>query len=174
MKLISLPEVREILDFADNGRLLDADKPPSGADVIVTRDLPRDGDQTGCDLTPMSSLASMTYGDIQAHAASKFILHPRVRAAKSELYEWFYGERRIEASIYRRLPRKYAGYATWIVSDMYMTALSRIAFGINEDALFEKIYSIYRDGGWPCGWSGRYPDSVKLIAFYLHHNTSPK
>lgn len=34
----------------------------------------------------------------------------------------------------------------------------------SPSALFEKILSTYENGGWPCGWLGKYP-AGKLIVF---------
>ncbi|MCB2357417.1 hypothetical protein [Clostridium estertheticum] len=51
-----------------------------------------------------------------------------------------------------------------IYSDLADCLICRGLYGDN-DSLFEKMYIVYKSGGWPCGWRGNYPEG-KLIAFY--------
>ena len=55
---------------------------------------------------------------------------------------------------------------TWddAYADIVNCAICRAIYGQN-DSLFEKLYNVYKSGGWPCGWEGNFPEG-KLIAFY--------
>lgn len=37
-----------------------------------------------------------------------------------------------------------------------MCALNRLVNG-KTDNFYEKIFEVYKQGGWPCGWKGTYP-----------------
>lgn len=49
-------------------------------------------------------------------------------------------------------------------ADIVNCAICRAIYGKN-DGFFEKLYNVYKSGGWPCGWEGNFPEG-KLIAFY--------
>ncbi|WBW96127.1 hypothetical protein [Oceanirhabdus sp. W0125-5] len=51
-----------------------------------------------------------------------------------------------------------------VYSDLSDCIICRGLYGKNN-SIFEKMYYIYKSGGWPCGWSGNYPEG-KLIVFY--------
>ncbi|WP_339684917.1 hypothetical protein [Gimesia maris] len=51
----------------------------------------------------------------------------------------------------------------WIVDCMYCLVASRTSLGEN-DLLHEKLYEIYKAGGYPCGWEGVYPRG-RLVVF---------
>ena len=50
-----------------------------------------------------------------------------------------------------------------IYSDLCDCMICRLILG--KDYLFEKLYTVYKSGGWPCGWEGNFPEG-KLIVFY--------
>lgn len=43
-----------------------------------------------------------------------------------------------------------------VEGDLTMCALNRLVNG-KTDNFYEKIFEIYKQGGWPCGWKGIYP-----------------
>lgn len=43
-----------------------------------------------------------------------------------------------------------------VVGDLYMCVLNRLVNG-KGDNFYERIFKIYKLGGWPCGWEGEYP-----------------
>jgi len=55
---------------------------------------------------------------------------------------------------------------TWddAYADIVNCAICRAIYGKNN-SLFEKLYNVYKSGGWPCGWEGDFPEG-KLIVFY--------
>ena len=50
-----------------------------------------------------------------------------------------------------------------IANDMHVLALNRCACGV-IDSFDERLFSIYKAGGYPCGWKGKYPDG-QLVVF---------
>ena len=50
-----------------------------------------------------------------------------------------------------------------IYSDLCDCMIGRLILG--KDYLFEKLYTVYKSGGRPCGWKGNFPEG-KLIVFY--------
>ncbi|MGY0694933.1 hypothetical protein ACW2QC_19560 [Virgibacillus sp. FSP13] len=44
-----------------------------------------------------------------------------------------------------------------------MCALNRLVNG-KTDNFYERVFKVYKEGGWPCGWKGTYPNG-EMIAF---------
>jgi len=51
-----------------------------------------------------------------------------------------------------------------VYSDLRCCARTRAIQG-KTNKFFEKIFEVYKAGGWPCGWDGNYPDG-KLIVYF--------
>jgi len=51
-----------------------------------------------------------------------------------------------------------------VVADLFNCAFSR-AFHGPGDGFFERLFAVYRAGGWPCGWDGDYPLG-RVVAYY--------
>lgn len=50
-----------------------------------------------------------------------------------------------------------------IYTDLLLCVRSRI---IGSDTpFFEKMFDIYKVGGWPCGWNGKYPEGNFIVYF---------
>ncbi|CAG9614816.1 hypothetical protein BACCIP111899_04049 [Bacillus rhizoplanae] len=49
-----------------------------------------------------------------------------------------------------------------IVGDLHMCALNRLVNG-KTDNFYERIFEIYKLGGWPCGWEGKYPQGRMIV-----------
>jgi hypothetical protein len=62
----------------------------------------------------------------------------------------------------RRLKRQYWEVIDDILFDMRACADNRAVFG-KTDNFYEEVFQIYRAGGWPCGWVGRFPDGVFAV-----------
>jgi hypothetical protein len=54
------------------------------------------------------------------------------------------------------IPFDYIDINEDIEGDLTMCALNRLVNGKTEN-FYEKIFEIYKQGGWPCGWTGTYP-----------------
>ena len=72
--------------------------------------------------------------------------------------------RNSEKGIEKRLKGEYEDLFDDITADLCNCAINR-AFNGNIDNLFEKMFQIYKIGGWPCGWQGEYP-SGEIIAYF--------
>lgn len=55
-----------------------------------------------------------------------------------------------------------------IIGDLRNCAFNRAINGL-ADLFFEQMFSIYRAGGWPCGWQGDYP-SGKFLTYFPPRN----
>lgn len=62
----------------------------------------------------------------------------------------------------RRLQHKYSAVLDDVVADLYNCAFTRAVYGVRED-FFERLFVVYRAGGWPCGWDGEYPDGRLVV-----------
>lgn len=51
-----------------------------------------------------------------------------------------------------------------IFSDFLNIAINRAVNG-NKNNFHEKLFEIYKAGGWPCGWEGSYPKG-KIVAYF--------
>ena len=53
-----------------------------------------------------------------------------------------------------------------VYSDLMLCVESRGIMG-KENKFFEEILSAYEIGGWPCGWEGNYPDGEMIVYFRI-------
>lgn len=67
-------------------------------------------------------------------------------------------------AVKRRLNEEHRDLLDDVVGDLFNCAFNRAING-TADLLFERMFSIYRVGGWPCGWQGDYPDG-KVLAYF--------
>lgn len=49
-----------------------------------------------------------------------------------------------------------------IIGDLHMCALNRLVNG-KVDNFYERIFEVYKLGGWPCGWEGEYPEGRVIV-----------
>ncbi len=78
------------------------------------------------------------------------------RAARPDL------EERLRPSM-ARLSAEHRAIADDIVADLAHCILSHAVFGADPCRLFAEVWSAYRDGGWPCGWTGDHPDGLLVV-----------
>lgn len=50
-----------------------------------------------------------------------------------------------------------------VIADFYNCTVNRAVYGM-QDNFYNQIFQIYKNGGWPCGWNGNYPNG-QLIAY---------
>lgn len=79
---------------------------------------------------------------------------------QDELYEYF-GNHINNANDF--LPFDYIDINEEVEGDLTMCALNRLVNG-KTDNFYERIFDIYKQGGWPCGWKGAYPNG-KIIVY---------
>lgn len=64
---------------------------------------------------------------------------------------------------------QYTDEALQIEEEIYTDLLLCVRckmLGGDKNEFFEKMFKIYKLGGWPCGWSGKYPEG-NFIAYFL-------
>ena len=49
-----------------------------------------------------------------------------------------------------------------VAGDLGNCAYARALFG-KENEFYERLFSIYKAGCWPCGWEGDYPDGRPIV-----------
>jgi hypothetical protein len=62
------------------------------------------------------------------------------------------------------LTKQMKPWSDWIATDLMMILTKRIAFG-DRPALIEDLFLTYRAGFFAYGWTGGYPDDIRLLAF---------
>jgi len=71
----------------------------------------------------------------------------------------------ISKGLRNSLPNSLNSFFENVVVDLRNCAINRAINGQSNN-FYEQIFSIYRAGGFPCGWKGDYPESGKIIAFF--------
>jgi len=66
-------------------------------------------------------------------------------------------------SFHHRVDEKYQEVFDDVTADLWNCLISRAIQG-NAPGFFEKLFDAYKQGLWPCGWDGDYPDG-RLIAY---------
>ncbi|MBU3177796.1 hypothetical protein KPL47_15805 [Clostridium estertheticum] len=61
------------------------------------------------------------------------------------------------------IPSGYLDIIEEVQGDLYMCALNRLVNG-KTDNFYENVFDVYKAGGWPCGWEGKYPNG-KIIGY---------
>jgi hypothetical protein len=79
-----------------------------------------------------------------------------IRAALSDL------GRSLNTLIRPRLGPEHRELLDDIAADLNNCAFSRAVLG-DQNAFFENLFSIYKAGGWPCGWYGEYPQGRAMV-----------
>jgi hypothetical protein len=62
-----------------------------------------------------------------------------------------------------RVDEKYGEIFDDVTADLCNCLISRAVQG-NAPGFFEDLFGVYKQGLWPCGWDGNYPDG-QLIAY---------
>ena len=62
-----------------------------------------------------------------------------------------------------RVDEKYEELADDVTADLCNCLESRAVQG-NAPGFFEKLFDVYKQGLWPCGWDGNYPEG-RFIAY---------
>ncbi len=78
---------------------------------------------------------------------------------QDELYNFFSDNENYSNDF---LPFDYIDINEEVEGDLTMCALNRLVNG-KTDNFYEKIFEVYKQGGWPCGWKGRYPIGDMIV-----------
>jgi hypothetical protein len=151
-------EVEEILRFVDAGGAL---RPIThlqveGARVVLNLD-----EAQGAAYSQHFDDEGMTWTDIRENEMAE-VLSPTY-----SMPEWPAIEealRQATASFFRTLQRQH-GRQRWlneVAADLRSIITNHAVFGAS-DSFFERLWRIYRQGGWPCGWDGSYPGGNLVV-----------
>lgn len=152
--------VQEVIDLAESGKILGEQTPVSDEAVQVITDLEEATrhaweEEIGGEMT-WADLREREKGNVYA-ARYRLEGFDSVDDKLSKLLDSF------STTIGGNLPKEYADLIDDVVADLHACAFSRAVSGANSP-FFERLFAVYRAGGWPCGWSGRYPEG-KLVAY---------
>ncbi|MCY7993388.1 cytoplasmic protein [Bacillus haynesii] len=78
---------------------------------------------------------------------------------QDDLYEYFGDYENYSENF---LPFDYVDIHEEIEGDLTMCALNRLVNGKTNN-FYEKVFEIYKEGGWPCGWKGIYPKGEFIV-----------
>jgi len=151
--------VQEVLDFVESGRVLRDPTPIADQTIRVVRDF----DEATRHAWSQDTNGDVTWVDLREREkgqvlAARYRLHgfDAVDEAVGKLLDPF------AAGIRRSLKGEYADLVDDVVADLHSCALSRAVSGTGN-RFFERLFAAYRAGGWPCGWSGAYPEGALLV-----------
>jgi len=178
-------EVQEVIDFAFQCHFLFGNSPPEWIDVKVVSKIPKDSLDAGPDGVNYKDIkeGELDFRGIREIKISEAIgLFSRDIKKNSDSYR--VEQLFLESSFCGKIEKKLANelkkreliditsdivdqeslIADLIRSDMLNCALSRIAFGKCGN-FWDTVFEIYKSGGMPVGWSGKYPEG-RLMTIY--------
>jgi hypothetical protein len=161
--------VEEVIEFYRNGSLLTGTAAPTNLDVVVVKKVSDVFYTAGEGGRPFSEITDdgPTFGDLQEWEVSKVRSAVPEQARKLINDVFMPNGADTGRIIGRRLtPPYYDVFCVNILSHLLNAARSRAAFGIVKERLFEKMFGVYKSGGFPCGFVGQAPDNVRLMAIY--------
>ncbi|MCY8913690.1 cytoplasmic protein [Bacillus atrophaeus] len=152
--------VEEVIDFIKHGELFNNNN-QSLSDIIFIEDFERaqqlawsqDADEVDVVWQDIKSNES-------GHLLGKILSDVNLKTMDDELSNIFNSDDNYSEDF---IPMDFWDIAEEVESDLYKCAINRLVNG-KKDNLFEKMFQVYKSGGWPCGWDGTYPKG-KLVAF---------
>jgi hypothetical protein len=170
--------VLEVIDFIRNGEILRPRKgssPPGDYQIIHTLDGVDQYRQPSIEwYTNAAEEDPVLWADIKRQCAVKYYSDaPKLFGA--EYYDF---EERMEAlcrSLWPLLEHQLHGtLPQFEIEDVYgqfsMILRFRAVYG-NAPNFYNRLFQIYKSGGHPCGWVGKYPDG-KMVVYYAGSSTS--
>jgi len=167
------PEVQEVIDFAMGCRFFFAGEPREGLDVEVVSEIPEDFAHAGPGGKRYQDLEAdeWTYQGIREDQMAAFLAalseDSRKKKEAAPVWRLLMGKGRLADDIWATLPSTIDPdgiVADFILGDMICCAQDRVAFGKRE-GYWNTVFEIYKSGGIPVGWSGKYPQG-RLMAIY--------
>lgn len=153
--------VDDVIQFAESGGLLRPSAPITGDRLHLVEDFAE-----ACEYAYHRYLTdaedALNWTDLREHQVSE--THAATAGDLGELRDQGY-ERydQLWELVHPRIPELYESIVDDVVADLSNCAYSRAVFGAG-DRLFDRIWDAYRQGGWPCGWIGAYPEG-ELVVF---------
>lgn len=153
--------VEEVIEFVESGEFFCKPYKGSLENIIVENDFEKAKEFAWTQNLPNCPLA---WADIREQEMSEVMGvryslsdFDEADAALGELVDQF-GD-----VLSKRIKGDYEELLDEIMGDMYNAAYCRAVKGVSDN-LLEQLFMIYKNGGWPCGWEGDYPDG-KLIVY---------
>lgn len=146
--------VEEVVSFVENGPILRPSAPITG-DVHVVHDFD-EALEYAYERFHTDADDALNWTDLREREVGKI---EQAGGAQAVVAMW----ERFLALIPPRLPESYEEIQDDIVADLFHVAASRAVFG-DGDRLFDRMWDAYKQGGWPCGWEGEYPEG-RLVVF---------
>ncbi|QQE13387.1 hypothetical protein JD969_08000 [Planctomycetota bacterium] len=164
--------VQQVIDFVQNHGIFNRNKLiPSHLQNALITDI-----QQACDLATSQPFESdeVDWTDLRSSQISKI----RGIANKSESLNQYRRNLKplthdflesIASRVSLRVCSNFELISNEIHADLLLCAESRCIMGL-DNPFFEALFECYQCGGWPCGWSGNYPNGNMLI--YMPNHTS--
>lgn len=159
--------VQEVIDFLKAGRLLRDPHPPTSTTITTIRSLaerepyrqsPADTpDEMAWNWSDIKQAAGTDSTVIEAEVWSQ--LGDEMCNALGRKWDEMYDvvKQQLEGTLEEHDIQEILGDHEWI-------AMYRAAFG-PTNAFFEQMFTMYRLGGYPCGWDGPYPLGRMVVYF---------
>lgn len=155
--------VEEIIASVDSEIILHPIAPLRGDSVRIVTDF-RDAKHLARSVPINDSDEAPTWTDLREHYVSELNamvsrqreLEP-IEAATDELFD------RFTDTLERLVSARFPGILDDIGADLSHCARNRALRGLAPDSFFERLWQIYRQGYWPCGWEGEYPQGSLLV-----------
>lgn len=155
------PLVQEVIDFVNKGQFFEGVIPSKQHYYMIEKDFQKaqlyafeqnlpHGNLCWSDIKELEM--SAVYAKIYNQANYKE-LSKQLREVSPDFFK----------TLKTRLSTTYRNILDEVDSDMRGILVNRAINGLTDN-LFEKIFQFYKDGGWPCGWKGDYPQG-KMIVF---------
>lgn len=152
--------VEEVKDFINKGKLFEKDIFYINNNTII-RDYGKAKTLAWSqDLDEGQSVLGDIKSSESADIMGKLYDEKQLNNFEDELYEIFNCSENYSENF---IPFEYYDIFEEIQGDIYMCALNRLVNG-KVDNFYEKLFEIYKEGAWPCGWEGIFPEG-KLIVF---------
>lgn len=154
------PLVREVKDFVCEGRFFEGFSAHGKNNFIIERDFEKAKEYA---FEQIISDANLCWGDIKELEMSKinskkysFLNYKELSDQLRNLTDPFF------KILKRKLPFTYQAIVEEVATDLSCILKSRAINGLTNN-LFEKMFQVYKDGGWPCGWKGDYPKGQMIV-----------
>lgn len=153
--------VQEILDFAKHGPLLRPASPIEDRRFRVVQDF-ADAQEYAYHRTITDDEDAANWLDLREDQASQVLgptySNPALAAVLNQGTELL----QPLAATLARLPTPYLEIVNDVEGDLRNCALSRAVLGPDAH-FFDLLWDAYRQGGWPCGWEGEYPEGDLIV-----------
>lgn len=150
--------VEEVMDFIHNSKIFN-NKNVNTTNIQVINDF--DEAQNFAWSQNLSKVDTVweDVKSLETESIIEKVYHLGLALQQEELYEYFGG---YENYANHFLPFDYIDIHEEVEGDLTMCALNRLVNG-KTDNFYERIFDIYKQGGWPCGWKDTYPDGEMIV-----------